>query len=434
MTTPRQPKSESSSNPGSPPSFFKQLLNEIGGVSTLTASGNDKTLRNSSRVGTTGNAEKRVPSIWVGGASAARDAREKLRAADEARSRKKNITKAEGIPPSSSLPQHASFKSSQSTVASSGDYYTVSHRHNETCAIPKIEQKTISSDEYVLNADVLPSSQPRLNLQKLKIPLRTVPDEHTQSSSPLTSCGSDQSSDTSSSEAPTSALTASSSNAATALSHFEGRSKASRKRGRSVDDTEDELLLKKMRPLTSPQTRKSATTSNSEPHLTTSPKSSPDKYRLLLPGLKFTGRSLAGAVINTPIEHLPNDANTKSSIAIQSPEPSIIPQPTTPVKLSAWQYTSATPEPPETPSFVRTLHLFDTSVSVYKDDKGDEWMHDISIFKSTHGDGWAQNSLCKHCFSRSGKFSRIMTYGYETCGREECLEDYHWEPAVSPNC
>ncbi|KAF5854023.1 hypothetical protein GGP41_006752 [Bipolaris sorokiniana] len=347
MTTPRQPKSELSSNLVPSPSFLKQLLNEISGVSTPVASGNNKTLQRSpgesdvNRAGTTGDAEKRVPSIWVGGAFAARDAREKLRAADETRSRKWNITKAEGIPPSSSLPQHAT---------------------------------------------------------------------------------------------PTSALTASSTNAATALSHFEGRSKASRKRGRSLDGTEDELLLKKMRPLTSPQTRNSATTSNIAPHLTTTPNSSPDKYRLSVPGLKFTERSLAGAVINTPIERLPNDSNIKSSIATLSPEPSMIPQPTTPVKLSTWQCTTTTPEPPETPSFARTLHLFDMSVSMYKDDKGDEWMQDISIFKSTHGDEWARNSLCKHCFSRSGKFSRIMTYGYETCGCEECLDDYYWEPAVRPNC
>lgn len=189
-----------------------------------------------------------------------------------------------------------------------------------------------------------------------------------------------------------------------------------------------------MRPLTSPQTRNSATTSNIAPHLTTTPNSSPDKYRLSVPGLKFTERSLAGAVINTPIERLPNDSNIKSSIATLSPEPSMIPQPTTPVKLSTWQCTTTTPEPPETPSFARTLHLFDMSVSMYKDDKGDEWMQDISIFKSTHGDEWARNSLCKHCFSRSGKFSRIMTYGYETCGCEECLDDYYWEPAVRPNC
>ncbi|EUC48545.1 hypothetical protein COCMIDRAFT_23712 [Bipolaris oryzae ATCC 44560] len=434
MTTPRQPKSEFSSNLGTPPSFLKQLLNEIGGVSTPTASVNDKMLRSSSRADTTGDAEKRVPSIWVGGASAARDAREKLRAADEARSKKRNISKAEGIPPSSSLPQHASSPSSQPSVPSSGDYYTVSNRHNETGGITKVKQNTILSDNYILSADVLPSSQPRLNLQKLKIPLPTVPNEPTQSSSPLMSCGSDQSSNTSSSEAPTSALTESSSNAATAWSHFEGRSKASRKRGRSLDGTEDQLLLKRMRPLTSLQTRNSATTSNNEPHLPTSHKSSPGKYKLLIPGLKFTERSLAGAVVSTPIERLTDDSNIESSIAIQSPEPSIIPQPTTPVKLSTWKCTSATPEPPETPSFARTLHLFDTSVSMYKDGNGDEWMHDISIFKSTHGDEWVHNSLCKHCFSRSGKFSRIMTYGYETCGREECLEDYYWESAVSPNC
>lgn len=47
MTTPRQPKSELSSNLVPSPSFLKQLLNEISGVSTPVASGNNKTLQRS---------------------------------------------------------------------------------------------------------------------------------------------------------------------------------------------------------------------------------------------------------------------------------------------------------------------------------------------------------------------------------------------------
>ncbi|KAL6709821.1 hypothetical protein ACN47E_000606 [Coniothyrium glycines] len=66
----------------------------------------------------------------------------------------------------------------------------------------------------------------------------------------------------------------------------------------------------------------------------------------------------------------------------------------------------------ETPPFARPLHLVDT---------------DISIFKTTHGEQWRDHALCLHCFRRQGRFSRVLTYGYEFCGREEALDSCYWE-------
>ena len=65
-------------------------------------------------------------------------------------------------------------------------------------------------------------------------------------------------------------------------------------------------------------------------------------------------------------------------------------------------------------------------------DTSDELRHDISIYKNPHGDDWKRNALCRHCFQRRGTFNRIMTHGYEACGREECLDSHYWEPTPGP--
>jgi hypothetical protein len=97
---------------------------------------------------------------------------------------------------------------------------------------------------------------------------------------------------------------------------------------------------------------------------------------------------------------------------------------TTPVRTTTRRFSSAIPEPPETPSFMRPLHLMDT---------GDELRRDISIYKNPQGEEWKRHSLCRHCFQRRGTFNRIMTYGYEACGRDDRLDSHYWEPTVCPH-
>jgi hypothetical protein len=247
MTTPHRPSLGSPSN-SRPPSFLKQLLNEIGGTNTPIGTRNGKTLQSSPRYnsrklfhapqavlccnqtdtirsGTSRDAEKRAPAVWVGGASAAQDAREKLRAADEARLRRVNTPETEGILRSSSLHQRRGFPPSRSVVTSSGNHCSGSRYRNETSGGAAVEQNPTLCDDYILSGDALPSSQPRLNLEKLKIPQPVISDgEIAESSSPLTSCESDLASTASSSEIPTSALTASSTNAASTFSRHGWRS------------------------------------------------------------------------------------------------------------------------------------------------------------------------------------------------------------------
>ncbi|KAF2030430.1 hypothetical protein EK21DRAFT_65423 [Setomelanomma holmii] len=90
---------------------------------------------------------------------------------------------------------------------------------------------------------------------------------------------------------------------------------------------------------------------------------------------------------------------------------------TTPVK-PATRRTSAierdeSPEPAETPIYARSLHLVDTEVSIYK---------------KVHGDESSDYSLCLYCFRQHGAFNRITDYGYELCGGDEALDSHYWEP------
>lgn len=95
--------------------------------------------------------------------------------------------------------------------------------------------------------------------------------------------------------------------------------------------------------------------------------------------------------------------------------------PRTPIRSSARRtsmpITSPYFSPAETPSFARPLHLVDT---------------DISVYKTAHGEEWKENSLCLYCFRRHGSFNRVLTHGYEVCGREEVLKSHFWEPAYDP--
>jgi hypothetical protein len=78
---------------------------------------------------------------------------------------------------------------------------------------------------------------------------------------------------------------------------------------------------------------------------------------------------------------------------------------------------SASPEPPDTPPWMRPMHLVDTET--------------MSIYKNVHGDS-ARYSLCLHCFSQHGDFCKVLTYGYETCGRHEVLKSHYWESGTWP--
>jgi hypothetical protein len=78
---------------------------------------------------------------------------------------------------------------------------------------------------------------------------------------------------------------------------------------------------------------------------------------------------------------------------------------------------SDSPQLPDTPPWMRPMLLMDTD--------------SMSIYKTTHGES-LRYSLCLHCFSRHGDFCKVLTRGYETCGRHEVLRSHYWESNAWP--
>lgn len=175
-------------------------------------------------------------------------------------------------------------------------------------------------------------------------------------------------------------------------------------------------------------------TANSDPHLTEDFQDLPHS-RNPVHNKTCSETVVAQAFMGMPNEHQ-NFKSASPRFNVHNSAPDNVPRPTPPDREPASQRTCTTPDrpdTPDTPSFARPLHLIDTSVLMCDDGRGDKWMQDISIYKSTHGnDERVDNSLCEYCFRRRGLFSRLVTYGCELCGREQRLESLYWESAVSP--
>ncbi|KAH7381232.1 hypothetical protein DE146DRAFT_728896 [Phaeosphaeria sp. MPI-PUGE-AT-0046c] len=224
--------------------------------------------------------------------------------------------------------------------------------------------------------------------------------------SPLIFCDidSDISSTPSPAEPPTSAISATSTNA-TSVSGCAGKRALSR-------SLSPELLSKKMRSMTVP-------VNTSQPTMEHATESSSGRRsiggdnRYLTRTPTFIERSHGEWEYTDPdIEH---DLPELSSFRPEAVDPQGIPlKLVTPIsRRNSW--TTArdhTPELAETPIYARSLHLVDTEVSIY---------HKV------HGDEWKQNSLCLYCFRRHGGFCKLKAHGYELCGYDEPLESLYWE-------
>lgn len=97
MATPlRGSNSDPLLNSGPPASFLQHLLDEINGVATRTIL-HSKSIPHGTRQPQC-NSIKQPSSVWVGGSSVAQDARDKLRAADEAHFCKAHVESVGGLP------------------------------------------------------------------------------------------------------------------------------------------------------------------------------------------------------------------------------------------------------------------------------------------------------------------------------------------------
>jgi hypothetical protein len=99
MTTPaRAPIGTPLQNLTPSSTFLKQLLEEINGTNIPTALQRIVGFQGAPRSRANSNATRRSSSVWVGGSSVAQDARDKLRAADEARLLKTSARSLDAAP------------------------------------------------------------------------------------------------------------------------------------------------------------------------------------------------------------------------------------------------------------------------------------------------------------------------------------------------
>lgn len=98
------------------------------------------------------------------------------------------------------------------------------------------------------------------------------------------------------------------------------------------------------------------------------------------------------------------------------------PGPVTPQSRLKRGFTSpvdiGSPEAPDTPAWMRPLHLIDVG--------------NKSIYKNIHDDGPIRHALCLSCYRTRGKFCKVRRHGYESCGGVEVLDSHYWEDETWP--
>ncbi|KAF1850117.1 uncharacterized protein K460DRAFT_411881 [Cucurbitaria berberidis CBS 394.84] len=431
MTNPSiQPSVDSLGNIGRPGSLFQQILDEIHGRDTATALCNRSTPQATPKLPPTPHAiGRRTSSVWIGGTSIAQEAREKLRAVDQARY-KTAIHGTDGTPSdyslslrSLSLPICSTSSSSEKIVEGPGHSESEDLDSSETTLSRPCIRRVVSSglEPPSLRATVGGLRLPSSNF----VTQRLCSSDHAEvPKSPLMFCDidSDVSSSPSPTEAPTSAVTVGSTEATTvsdghSSSRNNSRPNSPRKRVRSRHASPD-MMSKKIRTMPFHEARGS-TTMRSKRSTFSTLGAVGGGDRSLVRSSTFIERTPTPPETISPIEEhaLPNLASFRPKVA----SPRYSTQPSTPVRVPARRATmpeqDGSPPTAETPSFARALHLIDSDISIYKND---------------HGEEWRENSLCRHCFRQHGSFNRILTHGYEVCGREEMLNSHYWEPAHNP--
>ncbi|CAA9966033.1 hypothetical protein PTMSG1_09392 [Pyrenophora teres f. maculata] len=377
------------------------------------------------------NSNKQTTSVWVDGNAVAQDARDKLRTADEARFMKKTALETYGA--SSSLSTPLICPSPSSPQADSSYMSNLIGRQDQATGSGNTLYK---DDDYETTSNAaLP--HPRPTLGRLRIPSSRFIAQPTTSGedadglvSPLMFVDSDISSSSSPIDQPTSAT---STDATTSSSNRESQINSPRKRECSPSTAESLSPLKKIRSMSLAEIRvvRSHRTRLSPPM-----GGFTGDNRQVIREAAFIERTPAGVLPASYNQHIPESSSFRPSIASPEglePAPAQVSHPKSPVLSSERRSSSETPEPPETPSYARPLHLFDTSVIVGGNQQGNEWLQDISIYKNIHGEEWKRNALCSHCFRSGGTCNRIMTYGYEACGRDDPLDSHYWEPTANPS-
>ncbi|KAF2849584.1 hypothetical protein T440DRAFT_130423 [Plenodomus tracheiphilus IPT5] len=413
MTTPSpRPSDLTLGNPGPSSSFLKQLLNEINGEENPAPARRDPSQRTTPAFRPRSHgSRKRRSSVWVGGATIAQDARDKLRVADEARLRRASLQGTDGTPALGPTPRLIRPRSPASSSSSGSSMMDV---RSSDSSLKKLGKTSAPRSLLRGSSSNAASPRQRPNLSGLRmppaqflVPPSTSAERANSPRSPLIFCDidSDISLTPSDTEPPTSAATDDSTQASTwSASNPSNRgSYKSISPGKRDCETfgQPRMPAKKLRNSTLPETQSTTLESRTSRKLG-------DDNRRLIRNAEFIERAAA----------LPESISAEELVIL--PELSSFrpdATPTTPVRPGSRRASMAEKSPcpsPETPSWARSLHLIDTDVSIYKG----------------QANPWRDNSLCLYCFSRHGKFSKVLPLGYEVCGSDAVLESHYWEPTA----
>jgi hypothetical protein len=442
MATPTRPLSGVPLQDLAPSStFLRQLLEEISGTAIPTVLRRNGSPKSTPHSRANSNGNRRSSSVWVGGSSVAQDARDKLRAADEARLLKTSAGSHDATPhpsrpilhlcttcfdPPSPSPGTSAGSSSPRDPRFS---YIASPRATGWRTRPGLPDATEAAHSISTARGVHLTALSSLNVEPIG------PGEIVGTASPLIFCDVDldMSETTSPTEPPTSAISETFTHATTLSDDSAGASVNPRRRSCTSVSLHAEALLtkpvdkrtrsgsatpevspKKMRTMTLPVIS-GPSMIQLAPYSTPWRRSIGGDNRDLVRDSGFTERRPA------PVEHissLPTSVLPElSSFRPQAVGPQgVRPIPTTPIRSVTRKFSTVerepSPETVETPIYARSLHLIDSDISIYKQD---------------HGEQWRESALCLHCFRRHGGFNKLREHGYEVCGRDEALESHYWE-------
>ncbi|KZM21377.1 hypothetical protein ST47_g7486 [Ascochyta rabiei] len=430
MATPYGPAENSAIlNTGPSRTLLQQLLEEISGASPTPTVRNGSTSQAPGSTQSWTASQNHSPSAWASGSCIAQDARDKLRAADEAHQRRSVHETADNAPNLQTTMLHLDALALQTQNATSDEYgnrpvFTASltpdpvrHPHDYTQCMTKG-----NSSSTILGLSPASQGHPNTPFQPYE-PLFSSP---SRPLSPLifsdvdfeSSSLSPQTETTiSPTEAPISGATVHTAEESWAL--IDRQNMNSSKRIHFSDDSTPEASPKKKRTMTLPEIRSEAFSKMAinAPHFFVD---LGRDDRCVLRDETFTERlptpRMSFGIATT--DALPELSSFRPTAANPQGQPVRTPPSQKMTHTSTSLTRSPSPTAPETPAWMRPMHLVDTGGK--------------SIYLNVHDDGPIRHALCLYCFRTHGSFRKVHKYGYETCGRTEVLDSHYWESDTWP--
>ncbi|KAH6629079.1 hypothetical protein C7974DRAFT_453644 [Boeremia exigua] len=421
MSTPYRPDSSKALNTGPSCRVLQQLLEEINRGTSPREVSSKRASRSLTQTRSRSSSQLQSSSVWIGGSALALDAREKLRAADEARRQMTAANTIDGSPDCSTPTQRLDTSRSELHISTAAEHKerrgAELHQSLDPVGQPhNYAQHMMESSPLSTPAEVLPAMQRHNNTPSHPQAAPFGSFNH-EPLSPLIFSGvflddsSSMSSLTEETASPTEAPTSAATVYTADLSHTPEDVRTC-KRVHSLDDIAPEGSIHKRRTVTLPEIGGAGYFDVKVEAPRAFPVVGGDSQCLLW-GEAFVERACTASVLDMPTNDAPPelssfrpiDAGPQRQSRLGTPIPNLTRASTGPVR--------------DTPAWMRPLHLIDTGGR--------------SIYKNVHDDGPIRHALCLWCFRTHGDFHKVHRYGYESCGRAEVLDSHYWEDDTWPD-